>query len=150
MTSGSRTAAIFLAGVLVGGAAVHNGPSLAVASGPAVAETAVSGADRAAGVIVVQNAYYPNDGMDDEVLRTRLEASAVRAGAGLVEGRVLRRIEGPDDAPFLIWEAEYADAAAREADLAALDDTDFSRVSSHMGTLLAGFGRTVWEVVDRP
>ncbi|MFV1986149.1 MAG: hypothetical protein ACC682_02645 [Gemmatimonadota bacterium] len=150
MTSGLRTAAVFLVGVLVGGVALNNGPSLAVASGPAVSETAVSGAARAAGAIVVQNAYYPNEGMEGEVLRTRLEASAVRAGAGLVVGRVLRRVDGPDDAPFLVWEAEYADAAAREADLAALDDTDFSRVSSHMGTLLAGFGRTVWEVVDRP
>jgi hypothetical protein len=137
MTNGWRTATIFCAGVLVGGVVVANGPSLAAASDGMIS-----------GSIVVQNAYYPEEGMEEEVLRTRLEASSVRAGAGLVVGRVLRRVDGPEDAPFLIWEAEYADAAAREADIAALDDTDFSRVSSHMGTLLAGFARTVWEVVE--
>jgi hypothetical protein len=137
MTNGWRTATIFCAGVLVGGVVVANGPSLAAASDGMIS-----------GSIVVQNAYYPEEGMEEEVLRTRLEASSVRAGAGLVVGRVLRRVDGPEDAPFLIWEAEYADDAAREADIAALDDTDFSRVSSQMGTLLAGFARTVWEVVE--
>ncbi len=133
-------AAVFVLGVAVGAV----GAKLMLR--PAHAGSQADGA--AVGSIVVQNAYYPNERMEEEVLRTRLEASSVRAGAGLVVGRVLRRVEGPEDAPFLLWEAEYADAAAREADIAALDDTDFSRVSSHMGTLLAGFGRTVWEVVE--
>ena len=103
---------------------------------------------RPLGQIVVQNSYFPQDGMAADVLETRLAASAVRRDNGLVVGRVLRRVEGPEGTPFLIWEAEYADATAREADVAALGETNFAEVSSHMGTLLDRFGRTVWEVVD--
>ena len=98
--------------------------------------------------LVVQNVYFPRPGMEDEVLATRLEASAVRARLGLGTGRVLKRVNGPEDGPYLMWEAEYPSQAAREADVAALDGTDFERVSRHMGTLLDRFGRTVWEVVE--
>ena len=137
-----KTAVLFLLGVGVGFAAARSLPTVARAAPPR---------DQAAvGSIVVQNAYFPKPGMDDQVLETRLAASAVRREHGLSVGRVLRVVEGPEGAPLLIWEAEYADAAAREADVAALAETDFSRVSSHMGTLLDGSSRTVFEVVEGP
>ena len=123
---------------------------LAHAADPAAAlhgsAAALSGL--AVGTLVVQNAYYPSAGYEDQVLETRSRASAVRAELGLVEGRSLRRLEGGDDVPTVIWEASYPDAEARERDVAALDGTEFDEVSAHMGTLLDRFARTVWEVVE--
>jgi hypothetical protein len=136
-----KTIPTFLTGALVG--ATLGATGMALANSTDVSE-------RALGEIVVQNSYFPQEGMEDEVLATRLAASAVRRDNGLVVGHVFRRVDGPEGTPFLIWEARYADAAAREADVAALEETDFRQVSSRMGTLLAGFGRTVWEVVDEP
>ncbi len=132
---------------------------LALAADPAVAVVgraaafdgwAAAPSAPAVGTLVVQNAYYPTPGYEDRVLETRLRASAVRAELGLVVGRVLRRLEGQDDAPTVIWEASYPDAEARERDVAALDGTAFDEVSAHMGTLLDRFARTVWEVVEQP
>jgi len=115
---------------------------------PAGAQPA-AGAEPAAGRLIVQNVYYPRAGMEDDVLATRLEASAVRTRLGLETGRVLLRVEGPEGGPHVMWEAEYESQAAREADVAALDGTDFEAVADHMGTLLDGFERTVWEMVSR-
>jgi hypothetical protein len=81
------------------------------------------------------------------VYRLRLRASAVRAQLGLPEGRVLRRIEGPEAAAYVIWEAEYADSAAREQDVARLStNAEFDGIQKQMGTLLLRFERTVWQV----
>jgi hypothetical protein len=103
-----------------------------------------------AGPIVVQNAYYPKPGLEGEVYRLRLRASAVRAELGLLEGRVLHRIEGPEGAAYVIWEAEYADSAAREQDVARLSTSaEFDSIQKHMGTLLLRFERSVWQVAPR-
>jgi len=122
--------------------------AIAFSLGLFIGHAAPAEADTLDGRLVVQNVYYPKSGMEDEVLATRLEASAVRRELGLAAGRVLRRIDGPDDAPYVMWEAEYESQAGRERDVAALDGTDFEKVADHMGTLLDHFGRTVWEVVD--
>jgi len=99
--------------------------------------------------IVVQNAYYPKPGLEDEVYRTRLRASAVRARLGLVVGRVLRRLEGPAGGPHVVWEAEYPDPEARTRDVEALSGSaEFDAVAEHMGTLLTRFERTVWTVAS--
>ena len=124
--------------------------AIAFAFGLFVGHAAPAGADSPDRRLIVQNVYYPKDGLEDEVLATRLEASAVRRELGLEAGRVLRRVDGAEGGPYVMWEAEYGSQAARLTDVAALDGTDFDAVASHMGTLLDRFGRTVWEVVDEP
>jgi hypothetical protein len=97
--------------------------------------------------IVVQNAYFPKPGLEEEVYRLRLEAWAVRARLGLAEGRVLRRVAGPEGGAGVIWEAEYPDVAAGEKDMAVLARSeDFSEIQRRMGTLTRRFERSVWEV----
>lgn len=102
------------------------------------------------GPIVVHNAYYPKPGLEEQVFQLRLRASAVRAALGLVEGRVLRRIEGPEGQAAVIWEAEYPDAAAREEDVARLStNAEFGEIQRQMGTLIVRFERSVWQVAPR-
>jgi len=104
-------------------------------------------APAASGPIVVQNAYYPKPGLEEDVYQLRLRASAVRAQLGLPEGRVLRRLDGPDGAAYVIWEAEYADSAVRERDVARLStNAEFDGIQKQMGTLLLRFERSVWQV----
>jgi hypothetical protein len=59
------------------------------------------------GTIVVQNHYYPKPGLEQEVLRTRLEASAVRRELGLEVDRVLLRTGDVDRQPYVVWECDY-------------------------------------------
>jgi hypothetical protein len=121
--------------------------ALACALAVGASAGAVPGAVPAAPTILVVNAYYPKAGLEEQVYRLRLRASAVRARAGLVEGRVLRRLDGPaGDAPVL-WEAEYADLAARERDVAALDaNAEFTRIQAEMGGLVSRFERSVYRI----
>lgn len=103
-----------------------------------------------AGPIVVQNSYYPKPGLEEQVYELRLRASAVRAALGLVEGRVLRRIEGPEGQAAVIWEAEYPDAAARAEDVDRLStSTEFAEIQQQMGTLIVRFERSVWQVARK-
>jgi hypothetical protein len=119
------------------------GSAIALAAGSAAP---TNGAE-AGHAIVVQNAYFPRLGLEEEVYQTRLRASAVRARLGLVVGRVLRRADGPEGGPYVIWEAEYPDLLARERDVEALSgNADFDAVAEHMGTLLERFERTLWAV----
>ena len=97
--------------------------------------------------IVVQNEYYPKPGLDEDVYQLRLRASAVRAKLGLVEGRVLRRSEGPDGGPAVIWQAEYPNPTARQDDVARLSaSAEFKAIQDTMATLVARFERSVWRV----
>lgn len=103
--------------------------------------------------IVVQNYYYARPGKAEEVYRWRLHASQVRARLGLPVGRVLLRqpptgaAETDGDLPDVVWECEYADASAREADLARLTASgEFEAVEQHMQTLIRGFRRAVFSV----
>lgn len=99
------------------------------------------------GPIVVHNAYYPKPGLEEEVYQLRLRASEVRAQLGLVEGRVLRRRQGPEGGAEVIWEAEYPDSAARALDLERLATSlAFDSIQTRMGTLLARFERSTWGV----
>ncbi len=97
--------------------------------------------------IVVQNYYWAKDGLAEEVYRHRLHASEVRASLGLFVGRVLRRLGESDALPDVIWECEYPDAAARQADLDALSESGrFEPVMEKMGSLIERFDRAVWSV----
>ena len=96
--------------------------------------------------IVVQNAYFPKAGKENEVYEWRLHASDVREKMGLPKGRVLRRIsEG--NGPYVIWECEYSSIEERQKDVDKLDQSEeFKKVQEHMSTLLDKFERTMWEV----
>ena len=84
------------------------------------------------GPLVIHNYYYALPGRADSAYRLRLRASALRATLGLVPGRVLRRLAGPDSLPDLIWEAEYLDSAARARDAAAAEaNPEFDRIQHH-------------------
>lgn len=101
------------------------------------------------GPIVVQNSYWAKPGLEDEVYRHRLYASEVRAGLGLAAGRVMRRVGGSDTQPDVVWQCEYANEAAREADVAALTASGaFEPVMETMGTLIQRFDRAVWRVAE--
>lgn len=97
--------------------------------------------------ILVVNAYYPMPGRAAQVYRLRLRASAVRARAGLVTGRVLRRLDGPADGAAVLWAAEYQDLQARERDAAALDgNAEFEQIEAEMSRLVARFERSVYRI----
>lgn len=68
---------------------------------------------------------------------------------GLVVGRVLRRQPTTEDnldedIPDIVWECEYPDAKAREADVARLSASEeWDGIESHMQTLLRRFSRAI-------
>ena len=99
------------------------------------------------GPISVLNFYYAHDGMAEEVLHTRIEASRIRLGLGLAPGRILKRINDAPNLPDVIWECRYPDVAAHDADMAARADSDaFSGIRSQMQTRVRRFERTVWRM----
>ena len=96
--------------------------------------------------ILVQNAYYPKTGKEEEVFQWRLHASDVRAKLGLLKGRVLKKISG-NGGPYVLWVCEYPSMETREKDVALLDQSEeFKKVQEHMGTLIEKFERFVWEI----
>ncbi|GAC1695555.1 MAG: hypothetical protein NVS9B3_13660 [Gemmatimonadaceae bacterium] len=120
------------------------------ACGPPSAALSRKAPPSGAGELVVHNYYYAKAGLADSVYRLRLRASAVRAALGLERGRVLRRIDAPDSLPDVVWEAEYADSAARAKDVGALDrSAEFREIQRTMGTLLSRFERVVWRAEPR-
>lgn len=98
--------------------------------------------------IIVQNLYFPKAGKEDEVLKTRQQASQVRAQLGLPVGRILLRTSESGSQPHIIWECEYPSLQAREDDVAKLDHSEeFTKVQQHMSELLEKFDRSVWRIV---
>jgi hypothetical protein len=100
--------------------------------------------------IVVQNYYYALPGKSDEVYALRVHASDVRVALGLPRGRVLRRMHEAVDTdpspplPDVIWECEYPNVAAREADVTTLGRSEeFRRVEKRMDSLLRNFQRVM-------
>ncbi|HXV63355.1 MAG TPA: hypothetical protein VEK15_21830 [Vicinamibacteria bacterium] len=97
--------------------------------------------------VVVLNLYYAKQGSEEDVLETRLEASRVRGRLGLPRGRILRRIQGPDSLPDVIWECEFEDVTGHDRDMdARAASQDFEAVRARMGTLLERFERSLWEL----
>ncbi len=99
--------------------------------------------------VVVQNRYFIRPGLEAEGLETRRRASEVRCDEQRPVGRILLS-DGPQDgdAPAFVWECEFDDFDARQADLdwAAASEA-FTAVRSHMGTLLDRFERLTFRVV---
>ena len=97
--------------------------------------------------IIVLNQYFAREGMADAVLRTRQEASRVRAAIGLAPGRILRRVVGPDNLPTVLWECEYENLAAHDQDMdRRAASARFEAVRARMRSLLDRFERTSWAI----
>lgn len=113
-----------------------------------IAVTPVAAADPAQPrSIVEQNYYYPKPGLEDEVLRTREEASRIRQKIGLGAGRILVQNTPKKGAAYVIWQNEYETIGAREADMQArAESKEFEAIRAKMRTLIDNFERTVWIV----
>lgn len=98
--------------------------------------------------IVVQNWYFIRAGVEDEALNVRRDASRVRSEAGRPIGRILTPLVPGEGIPTFIWECDYPDMAAREADTAWADSSpEFGAVRARMRKLLERFER-IWCAVD--
>ena len=81
--------------------------------------------------------YFAKPGLWREVLALRRRACAVRRDLGLPSGRIhVRSASGDAAAPDVVWECDFADEAAQQADLAARGESPaFEAVSAEMRTL---------------
>lgn len=98
--------------------------------------------------VIVQNWYFIRAGVEDEAFGVRLDASRVRCAADRPVGRILSPVAPSEGTPTFIWECDYPDMSAREADAAWADASpEFSAVRERMGKLLGRFERITF-VVD--
>jgi hypothetical protein len=100
--------------------------------------------------IVERTHYYAKPGLASEVLDQRRKASAVRLAIGLPAGEIFVKHPGGDGSePDVAWQCTFADAAAREADLAArAASAEFESVRIQMRKLYARFERQVFAIVS--
>jgi hypothetical protein len=100
--------------------------------------------------IVERTQYYAKPGFAAEVLDQRRKASAVRVSIGLPAGEIFVKHPGGDGSePDVAWQSTFADAAARDADLAArAASVEFESVRVGMRKLIARFERQVFAIVS--
>ena len=98
--------------------------------------------------IVERTHYYAKPGLAAEVLDVRRKASAVRLSIGLPAGEIFVKHPGGDGSePDVAWQCTFADAAARDADLAArAASAEFESVRAQMRKLYARFERQVFTI----
>jgi hypothetical protein len=116
--------------------------------------TIPSGASR----IVERTNYYAKPDLAAEVLNgncspllnVRRKASAVRLSIGLPAGEIFVKHPGGDGSePDVAWQCTFADAAARDADLAArAASAEFESVRVQMRKLYARFERQVFAIAS--
>jgi hypothetical protein len=99
-------------------------------------------------MIVERTQYFAKPGLAAEVLKLRRKACAVRLSIGLPAGEIFVKHPGGDGSePDVAWQCTFADAAAREADLAArAASTAFESVRVEMRKLYARFERQVFSI----
>jgi len=100
--------------------------------------------------IVERTHYYAKPGLASEVLDQRRKASAVRLSIGLPVGEIFVKHPGGDGSePDVAWQCTFADAAARDEDLAArAASAEFESVRVGMRKLYARFERQVFAIVS--
>jgi hypothetical protein len=98
--------------------------------------------------IVERTHYFAKPGLAAEVLDLRRKACAVRVSIGLPAGEIFVKHPGGDGSePDVAWQCTFADAAAREADLAArAASAAFESVRVQMRKLYARFDRQVFSI----
>jgi len=99
-------------------------------------------------MIVERTQYFANPGLAADVLNLRRKACAVRLSIGLPAGEIFVKHSGGDGSePDVAWQCTFADAAAREADLAArAASSAFESVRVEMRKLYARFERQVFSI----
>ena len=99
-------------------------------------------------MIVERTQYFAKPGLAAEVLDLRRKASAVRLSIGLPAGEIfVKHPSGDGSEPDVAWQCTFADAAAREADLAArAASAAFENVRVQMRKLLVRFERQVFSI----
>ena len=118
---------------------------------PITSPVAVLGQGPTGAIRVVERThYYAKPGLAAEVLDQRRKASAVRLSIGLPAGEIFVRHPGGDGSePDVAWQCTFADAAAREADLAArAASAEFESVRLQMRKLYARFERQVFAIAS--
>jgi hypothetical protein len=100
-------------------------------------------------MVVERTHYFAKPSLAAEVLDLRRKACAVRLSIGLPAGEIFVKHPGGDGSePDVVWQCTFADAAAREADLAArAASAEFETVRVQMKRLFASFERQVFSVV---
>ena len=100
--------------------------------------------------VVERTHYYAKPGLAAVVLDQRRKASAIRLSIGLPAGEIFVKHPGGDGSePDVAWQCTFADAAAREADLAArAASAEFENVRVGMRKLYARFERQVFAIVS--
>jgi hypothetical protein len=99
-------------------------------------------------MIVERTQYFAKPGLAAEVLDLRRKASAVRLSIGLPAGEIFVKHPGGDGSgPDVAWQCTFADAAAREADLAErAASAAFESIRVQMRKLLVRFERQVFSI----
>ena len=99
-------------------------------------------------MIVERTQYFAKPGLATEVLDLRRKASAVRLSIGLPAGEIfIKHPSGDGSEPDVAWQCTFADAAAREADLAArAASAAFENFRVQMRKLLVRFERQVFSI----
>jgi hypothetical protein len=100
--------------------------------------------------VVERTHYYAKPGLAAEILDLRRKACAVRLSIRLPAGEVFVKHSGGDDSePDVAWQCTFADAAARDADLAArAASAEFESVRVQMRKLYARFERQVFAIAS--
>jgi hypothetical protein len=100
-------------------------------------------------MIVERTQYFAKPGLAAEVLDLRRKASTVRLSIGLPAGEIfVKHPSGDGSEPDVAWQCTFANAAAREADLAArAASAAFGNVRVQMRKLLLRFDRQVFSIV---
>jgi hypothetical protein len=115
-------------------------PAAALCQGTTIAANAI--------MIVERTHYFAKPGFAAEVLDLRRKACAVRLSIGLPVGEIfIKHPRGDGSEPDVAWQCTFADAAAREADLAArAASTEFQNVVAQMLKQIVRFDRQVFSI----
>jgi hypothetical protein len=99
-------------------------------------------------IIVERTHYFAKPGVATEVLDLRRKACAVRLSIALPAGEIfIKHPRGDGSEPDVAWQSTFADAAAREADLAArAASTEFQNIVAQMLKQIVRFDRQVLSV----
>jgi hypothetical protein len=115
-------------------------PLVALGQGTTIATNAI--------MIVERTHYFAKPDLAAEVLALRRKACSVRLSIGLPVGEIfVKHPRGDGSEPDVAWQCTFADAAAREADLAArAASTEFQNVVAQMLKQIVRFDRQVFSI----
>jgi hypothetical protein len=99
-------------------------------------------------MIVERTHYFAKPGLAAEVLDLRRKACTVRLSIGLPAGEIfVKHPTGDGSEPDVAWQCAFANAAAREVDLAArAASAAFEDVRVQMRKLIVRFDRQVFSI----